>query len=243
MTYIQNFKPVIIENIDYSYLKEIEQKIIEKKSLNSGEQSYFLDVISYLTRVKINPNLNNYDYSCDLAQSILYHYLNNLNCKLYPAMTQNIISKEITGHSFLCLKLLVENKEQLYLLDPTYIQFFKQEKCSKDNYFISKKYNNKVLLTPDPGYFIQEHQKNNAEFLLNHGYINLTEETAKMYGDSFLNTKQGREVSNLKYESLPGNFYLEAFRKGNEKLSKTEEELLQMGCLIETSLTKSNKRK
>ena len=49
-------------------------------------------------------------------------------------------------------------KEKDFLLDPTYIQFFSTETCNESNYMISKRNPNLVLLTPSPGYFINEEE-------------------------------------------------------------------------------------
>ena len=46
-----------------------------------------------------------------------------------------------------------------------------------------------------------------------------------MYGDRFLNTICGKNPKYLKYESIPGDIYCNAFTKGRETLSKTKEEL------------------
>lgn len=232
MEYIYNYTPYTTINIDFYYLSNIENKIKNNISISNEEATNFLNLIVFLTRQNINPNLDNYDNKCDLAQSMLYYYFKNLNCNIYPSMTQNVITNNIIGHSFLTLELLVNNKKIYYLLDPTYIQFFKKDKCTKNNYYISPKFPDYVLLTPDPGYFIKQEMKDKCTFLLNHGYIELTEETAKMYGDSFYNTKTGTNPNTLKYESIPGEIYINAFIKGKEALSKTEEELINSNLHI-----------
>lgn len=212
-------------------------------SITSKEANDFLSIVIYLTRYKINPNIDNYDNKCDLAQSILYYYLNNLDCEVHPLTTQNTITNNIVGHSFLTLKLQVDNQIHSYLIDPTYIQFFKKEKCNKDNYYINPKYPDYILLTPDPGFFIKEEMKENAIFLLNHGYILLNETTAQMYGDSFYNTKTGTNPSNLKYQTIPGFVYLNAFTKGHVKLSNKEEALIAKNLSITPFQELTNKEK
>ena len=239
MNYIIEFTPHITYNIDIKYLSDIENKITNKISITNEELTYFLDYIIYLTRLKINPSLDNYDFKCDLAQSILYYYFKNLNCNIHPLTTQNSITNNITGHSFITLELLVNNKLQYYLLDPTYIQFFKTDKCNKNAYFIHPTYKDYILLTPDPGFFIQEDMKENAQFLLNHGYIELNETTAKMYGDSFYNTKTGINQNPNKINSIPGFIYLNSFTQGFTQLSKTEKELIDNNLNIDISKDKT----
>lgn len=121
--------------------------------------------------------------------------------------------------------------------------FSKKEKCNKDNYYISPKYPDHILLTPDPGFFIKEEMKEHASFLLNYGYILLEENTAKMYGDSFYNTKTGINPNNLKYQIIPGFVYINAFTKGYEQLSKKEEELIDKNLYIISFQELTNKKK
>lgn len=225
MNYIMNFNPVNINDINITYYAEIENKIINKESLSQSEVKDFLDVINYIVRLKINPNLDNYDNKCDLAISILYHYLKKLNCSIFSSTTHTSITNNIIGHSFLTLQLLVDGEIKNYLIDPTYIQFFKKDKCTDSNYYTSPMYRDIILLTPDPGFFIKDEMKKHCTSLLNHGYIELTEESARMYGDSFYNTKTGVSYSNKKYQTIPGSVYVNAFMKSSEPVSKTEEEL------------------
>ena len=110
MEYIISFKPTIVNNIDKEKISEIEYKIINDISITKEETKYLLDYVIYLTRYKINSKLDNYEYKCDLAQSMLYYYFQKLNCNIFPCMTQNVITNNIVGHSFLILELFVDNK-------------------------------------------------------------------------------------------------------------------------------------
>lgn len=232
MNYIIDFNPVNINDINAVYYAEIENKIINKQSLSQKEVNDFLDIINYIVRLKINPNLNNYDNKCDLAVSTLYHYFKKLNCSVFSSTTQTSITNSIIGHSFFTLQLFVDGEIKNYLIDPTYIQFFKKDKCTNDNYYISTMYKDIILITPDPGFFIKEEMKNLCAFLLNHGHMELTEESARMYGDSFYNTKTGVSYSNKVYQTIPGSVYINAFMKGSESVSKTEEELEELDLNI-----------
>lgn len=225
MEYIVDFKPYIKENIDISYYSTIEEKISSNKSITQAEAENFLQTISYIIRKTINPNMDNFDYKCDLAQSILGNYLEKINCKYAPCATQNVITAGVEGHSFTTVMLNVEGEEKTYLVDPTYIQFFHKDKCQLSNYFISPLYPDRILLTPNPGFFIRREDQEASEFLLKYGYIELTEEYARMYGDSFLNTKTGENPNNLEFKTIPGSVYQNAFTKGRESLSKTDSEL------------------
>lgn len=233
MEYIIDFNPVKKEELNNEEMAIIEGKIKQRKSLTNQEAELFLDAINYITRKNINPNMDNFDWKCDLAQSILCHYLNKIDCPNFPCMTQSVITDSIEGHSFVTIVLIVEDEEKIFLLDPTYIQFFKKENCTADKLFVSPKFPDKVLLKPHPGYYIKDEDKEVASYLLNHGHILLNERVARMYGDSFYNTKTGVSP-NEPFVSMSGNIYLRSFLKGKENLSKTEEELIANGLDIKT---------
>ncbi|MBQ6841446.1 MAG: hypothetical protein IJO63_04965 [Bacilli bacterium] len=232
MAYITNFEPIIIDDVNYDYLSGIEQKVKSGAALTEEETSFFLDNLGYFTRVKLNPEMIYFHNKCDTAQAMEYHYLKDLGLEPIPSMTQFAITNHIIGHSFLVVKLLVEDQERLYLLDPTYIQFFSQEDCSMQKFYVSALSPDTILATPDPGFFIREKQKGMAKFLLDHGYILLTPEVARMYGDSFFNTKVGVSKSNWRFQTIPGEVYINAFTKPNCPISKTKEELENEGLRV-----------
>ena len=64
-----------------------------------------------------------------------------------------------------------------------------------------------------------------VNFLLKYGYIELTPEYAKVYGDSFYNTDRGIKINPKEQKSLPSLMYLKSFKSGNEQLSTTREKL------------------
>ena len=234
MEYIIDFKPYQNDDINISRNAQIEENISNNKSISINDVEDYLRDLIYQVRKSINPNMDNFDYKCDLSQAILGHYFNQINCKNAPCATQNVIVQGIDGHSFIVITLNVEGQEKKYLLDPTYIQFFHKDKCQKENYFVSPMYPDKVLLTPDAGFFIKQEDKEPVEFLLKYGYIELTEEYARIYGDSFLNTKTGTNPTTLRYQTMPGEIYIKSFSKGNEKLSKSIDDLRKDNQLLIT---------
>lgn len=234
MEYIVDFKPYQNRNINIDQCARVEEAISNNKSISLNDAEEFLRNIIYLVRRSINPNMDNFDMKCDTAQAILGHYFNKINCRYAPCATESAIVSAIDGHSFITITLNVEGEDKHFLLDPTYIQFFHKDKCQKENYFISPMYPDKILLTPDAGFFIKEEDKEPVEFLLKYGYIELTEEYARIYGDSFLNTKTGTNPSTLRYQSMPGNIYINSFISGKEKLSRSEQDLKESNQLLET---------
>lgn len=242
MEYIVVFKPYVNDNVDYELLSDIEDRILNKISVTNEEVKYFLDSLCYIARNKINSNMDNFDYKCDMFQVMFYHYFSNLDCEFIPCMTQNAITNDIIGHSFSILKLLVDGEEKLYLIDPSYIQFFSANKCKENNYFFDPNHRNYLLMTPDPGYFINENDKNIINLLLENGYIELCENVARIYGDSFLNTKRGFRDKNV-FQTIPGNVYIKSFLKGTEIIRINEETLKDLGFYIDLFCEYSIKNK
>ncbi len=161
-----------------------------------------------------------FEWKCDTAISIIGNYLNQFNVNFNVCDTQKVITNNITGHTFMIVTLSTENGNLQYLVDPTYRQFFTKDACNENNYILI---NNKYITTPNPGYFIKEEDKNKIQIFLINGYSILTDDIARIYGNSFYNTKVGEE--NTTYKSIPGYIYIKSFLKGNSSLSKTNDEL------------------
>ena len=230
--YIVKFNPFNTNEINNEYMANIESKILEGKSISNEEANYFFTIVSYLTRTIINPDLDNFDFKCDLAVSILCHYLRKLRCKIFLASTQNSILNNVVGHSFMVVQLFVDNEYKNYLLDPTYIQFFKRDKCKKDNFLYLPNNENYILLTPYPGYFLNEKDIDTIKPLLDYGFSLLTSDIARIYGDSFYNTKTGFTLNRRSLDSIDGEVYINSFIKSDERASKSEEELEQLNMNI-----------
>lgn len=215
-------------NFDIDYFKMIEDKIFGKTSVTYEEIDYYLSYVVYSVREKIFDNSNYFVNKCDLAQSIICHYFNSIGVINYPNMTLNAITDYIIGHSFVVATFNVMNENVNYLIDPTYIQFFKSENCSPDRYVM---FNNYIIRTPDPGYYIKEGDRDIINKFNYCGYGVLNEELAKIYGDSFYNTKT--MVMDKEYREMNGFVYINSFLKGREKLSKTVDDLVRDGYYLD----------
>ncbi len=209
-------------DINYDLISQIENKLNENIPLSKEETEYFLNYIVFVTRTKLTNDLDNYsfEWKCDTAISIIGNYLNQLNVNFNVCDTQKVITNNITGHTFMIVTLNTENGILSYLADPTYRQFFTKSTCNKNNYTLI---NGKYVTTPNPGYFIKEEDKDKVQEFLINGYSILADDIARIYGDSFYNTKVGEE--NIAYKSIPGYVYIKSFLKGNSSLSKTNDEL------------------
>ena len=234
MNKIINF--VINENIDdESRINEIEESLKNNNQLNNNDIESLLDYLSYIVRLKIadyeNANMLDYAYSfkCDLAQSMICYYLESLGVKVNPVNTNEVING-VVGHSLVLATFNTLEGSKAYLIDPTYIQFFTEEKCNDNNFVIIKDI---VCITPDPGYFVKRDSREGIILsLLNNGYISFDEDVAKVYGDSFYQTKTGVTLDKVKNNNASGSMYIKWFNDYNSKLSKTKEELEDMKLLI-----------
>ena len=231
MNYIMESTPKTV-NIDPQIIEILEQKVLSKEPLTEEEINIFLDYICYETRCKFTNDINNFSFQfkCDKAQAIITHYLNSLKVEVHPCMTQNVITEDIEGHSFLIAIFNVNGINTPYLVDPTYRQFFIDD---KKDYIL---YNSKILRTPSPGYFIKEEDKTEIQKLLINRYHLLDENIARIYGDSFYNTKTG--YRRREFQSISGNIYINSFIKGHEPLSTSPEELENEGLSLKRKTKK-----
>ena len=231
MNYIMESTPKTV-NIDPQIIEILEQKVLSKEPLTEEEINIFLDYICYETRCKFTNDINNFSFQfkCDKAQAIITHYLNSLKVEVHHCMTQNVITEDIEGHSFLIAIFNVNGINTPYLVDPTYRQFFIDD---KKDYIL---YNSKILRTPSPGYFIKEEDKTEIQKLLINGYHLLDENIARIYGDSFYNTKTG--YRRREFQSISGNIYINSFIKGHEPLSTSPEELENEGLSLKRKTKK-----
>ena len=221
MNFVIESTPNKIE-IDYDLISQIENKLEDNIPLSQDETKYFLDYIVFITRTKFTNDLDNYsfEWKCDIAISIIGNYLNSLNVNYNVCDTQKVITNNIKGHTFMIVNLNTENGTLSYLIDPTYRQVFTKDTCNESNYTLI---NGIYVTTPNPGYFIKEKDKEETKKLLINGYAILTNNIARIYGDSFYNTKVGED--NTTYKSIQGSIYINSFLKGNSHLSKTNDEL------------------
>ena len=228
---------------DDARIMQIEELCKNNGLLDVESVEVLLKHLSYTVRKKIadyqGTDMKEYSYSykCDLAQSMICYYLRNLGIKVNPVNTNEVIPG-VCGHSLVIASIETDIGEKLFLLDPTYIQFFCKEKCDISKYVII---NNKVCVSPDPGYFVAE--SNNEEVilpLLENGFIEFRDDVAKVYGDSFFQTKEGILPSQVKNNVASGLSYIKWFQHYTSTLSKTEEELADMNLLIASAGNNNN---
>lgn len=231
MEYILDTTPLVMNNINHDLLKLIEDKISKNESLTDAEASYFLDYLVYVTRCKVVKDFSeSFEYKCDLAQSIMTYYLRRINATTIPCSTQSAIDANVEGHNFNIVKLRVNDEDRDYIVDATYRQFFLKDNCQDSKFIVI---NGVVVVSAHPGYFILKKDYPLVREFLYHGYMEMNEETAKIYGDSFFQTKTNIPKDSVRMYRLPGGSYMTLFLKDGVDLSKSEEELRDIGLLIE----------
>lgn len=218
-------------------ISEIESKCFNKEVLTHEEIIDFLDYVIYEVRDKLSlfkgKNTYNYDFSfmCDTAQAMIVRYFEKMNINCKGVSTLKAIDENVLGHNFVIASFLTDDGNEDYIIDPTYIQFFDEDKCSKDNF---KVINRILVKTPYPGYFVKDNQDILA--FLKKGYMFLNDKNAKMYGDSFYKTKTG-VVNVLNSDlSMPGQIYIKGFKKSDCEITYTEEELKKLNLALGSNL-------
>lgn len=231
-----NFQNTVMDDVNYDIINLVEEKCFNGASLTENEINYYLTYICFEVRKKLafksskELAISNFSFECDTAQSIIVNYLKKLNVLCNPIQTEKAISAEIIGHSFVVAQFLVNEERKSYLIDPTYNQFFDSDKCQEKEFMIV---NGIVVKTPDPGYFIlKEGNQEKIRPLLENGFLNLSEENAKIYGDSFYKTKVGISQDYMNNLTLPGKIYIKCF-KNSDKLTYSNENLENLNLSLD----------
>lgn len=247
-----------LKNIDTNFILECENKLhniisnssmegltdIEIKALLDYVINKAREILATVFNIDIvNDPLTN---KCDLMQAMVGYALEKMGADVKIIETQKTISSEVEGHSFLIVGFPSQNNgnvvEKFYLVDPTYRQFFLNENCSDSKYLIKDKM---ILIAPHPGYYYLYNKEMMpiAEKIISDGYIELTSDSAKAYGDSFYVTHRGykNNFDQDRKTTIMGDIYTKAFLKGKSKYSISEEDLSKNGLQIITPIEEQNK--
>ena len=222
---------VNVLDVDNDLIGEIENKIINKLSLNENEINYLLSYVCFKVReiLSLARNIdvcdNDFANQCDKAQSMICYYFEKLVVFNIPVNIHEVLPG-VTGHSFnvVCID------GGYYLLDPTYNQFFDLKKC-----------NDELVKNKIPGYHVSNYSTDEKMIIidfLKNGFMKIDSNNIKLYGDSFSKTK-----SNLLEGGYSGSSYFKWFLMNEADLSLTEEDLKEKGLLIEPVNFKKNVKK
>ena len=161
-----------------------------KEGLTSEEIKVLLDYSIENARkafdsLGINVKTNSLNGFCELGQALTIMPLENLGLEV----TKNSASACFNypfNHVFGTVTFPYQDNgrviDKTYLIDSTYRQFFSTMRCNEGRYYTEEE-NTNLKVAPDPGYFITD--INFAKTLMKDGYIELTKENAKKYGEAF----------------------------------------------------------
>lgn len=129
--------------------------------------------------------------TCGLGQGITGTTLKNMGLSPYIINACPTLAKNGFNHAYVVVDIPIQQNESIqnksYLIDTTVRQFFLRDEITNSyrTYIKDKKFGNRVA--PLPGYWMlkMENGEKIASKLLSDGFIELTEENAKIYGDSF----------------------------------------------------------
>lgn len=136
---------------------------------------------------------------CGFGQAVTTQTLRNMGLNPNVCNANPTIEKSTGRHAFVTVNIPIKTvekiEEKMYLVDTTFRQFFLRDEVtnSSGKFIKDKEFGNKVA--PIAGYWLLKMQggKEFAEELLSKGYIELTEENAKLYGDSFVLEEKKRK--------------------------------------------------
>ncbi len=217
-------QPPIIKKVDIEKVKEALFHFEKHRYFTQEEVYLLLDWSINNARLNIeklgvfiaNNSLNGY---CELGQlltimpfekiglsvtkntthtSFLYPYDHAFGTVTFPVLLGTIVLKS-------------------YLIDVTYRQFFTTIRCNEGMYFTKEAFD--LPHFPAPGYFVKD--KKFAKKLMADGYILLTEQNAKKYGEPFY--KCSLEKGENTY--FKGNYLKNILEKKEAYLTKDIEEL------------------
>lgn len=277
--YILDVKPLMrnYSNIEMNELADIEEKLkkvvennYERENIVSGikkkEAEKLLEWIVQNARegleVYEEPGyLEDADLGgcCGLGQGITGYTLEHMGLNPNLRNASSIVFGTIGGiHSFLTVEIPIENEEtkeveeKEYLVDTTFRQFFvREEGRIFDTFIKDKKYGNKVA--GNEGYMLLhlEGGEQLAREILSKGFVELTEENAKLYGDAFVlshkNRKNNEKVPTKKEltTGIDGKTYIEILHNPflAQEIDYDKEELEEDNINLHTPLMKKEKER
>ena len=219
MRFIIDNKPRFYD-IDKNKISLIKDKLSRGEKISQEEEELYLKSIVTKIRLIIEKLLGmNVRESamincCDFCQRVAGKVLENEGIEVFPKETQKILSPDVIAHSFLTIRF----NDTDYLIDLNYRQFFMYDSCQFEKFVVV---DNRVLLAPDPGFFVLNSgiNKETAIKIIEDGFVELNEDTAKDYLDSFYYSKQGSSS----YSNISGKIYLNALKKPEKRYTSTEE--------------------
>ncbi len=224
----ENVSYVVNADINYKKNLEVPYDVIEKLK-NNISSGISIEEANALLSWCINHTWHNLSYFgldmsrnslngfCDIAQLSTLYPLEQLGLKVTKNKAEDSFDY-CFHHAFGTVEIpIVEEHKvsnKLFLIDPTYKQFFTAVRCNHGRYY-AKEENTGLVVAPDPGYFIRtREEKDIVESIIKNGFILLSDDVAKVYGNGFEKAsisleKYGRydEISNR-----TGSYYIDRIK-------------------------------
>ena len=203
--YIKEYNEIELANISNieEKLKNILEKNAKSKKIVDGltidEVNKLLEWVVQADRKCLNKDLKEdirekslMGY-CGLSQGIVYTILKKMGVEARVSnVNETIKSENLRRHAFNSVAIPVKQQDGTYieknfLIDATYRQFFLRDRSSiSGRYIKDKRFGGKVA--PIAGYWCINLPGGEkfAEEILSSGFVELTPENAKLYGDSFV---------------------------------------------------------
>lgn len=183
-----------------------------------------------LSLFSIDMSRNSLNGFCEFAQLSSLYPLEQLGLKVTKNTAEDSFDY-FFHHAFGTVEIPISNQgtvtNQLFLIDPTYKQFFTAVRCNHGRYY-AKEENTGMIVAPDPGYFMKSREEIEVcENLIQNGYLLLTEPVAKIYGSGF----QKASISLENYDqydiisNYDGNYYIDRIKNSSSKYCTDFEEL------------------
>lgn len=148
----------------------------------------------------------------------------------------NFFGSKAVRHSLSIVDIpIIDNNgntaEYKYLLDPTFRQFCLKENCNIQRFEQPVK----GCVAPHPGYFMQKENLQHlgvsqetakkteelGKFIISKGYFYLNEETAKLYGDTFVRASKRLDAQNISI-NISGEEYIQNFENIHMNLIESD---------------------
>lgn len=244
------------ENESYIIYQEPERKAIDKDLLEEAINHYkniknnntnegltleeikiLLDYVVEYARSKfeslgINLKISSLNGLCELGQNLTIMSLEKLGLKV-TKNSADVCFNYPFNHVFGTVTFPYQDHDRVvdktYLIDSTYRQFFTTVRCNEGRYYTEEE-NTGLKVAPDPGYFVTD--KDFAKALMRDGYIELTKENAKKYGEAFYKASIPlKEISKLNIEDKK-DYYMLILSNDEDyriKMSELEDSFVSSG--------------
>lgn len=177
-------------------------------------------------------DLNNSSFNgfCDLAQISSLVPFENMGLVVTKNSIEDVF-QSVNHHVFgtVTFPVFQNGKVEniMFLIDPTYRQFFTATRCNEGRYFVAIEDDNPI--GPDPGYFMDNSLKINfSNELICNGFIVFNEENAKIYGDGFSYSNVSRNNISKMFpiiNNTSGKEYIDKVKKHSTSYSLTINDL------------------